>query len=180
MNDYKNFCEYVATPKLTPGRLAARIILMIVYTAFVAVYSLIFWLMLGLWPLMILLPFIMYAAIRITWKYTVVEYEYSIEAGELRVAAIYNGSARRTKLRTSIPEMTLISPYTAESSVALNKGDIAEVKNYAASGDGESAYLCIYPDKKRGKKCAVIIETTPEAERILRFCNPTAFVKAQR
>ena len=178
MNDYKNFCEYVAVPQLTPKRLFTRVLLMAFYTAFTVVYTFAFWLVLGLWELMILLPFIMLAIIRLTWKYTVVEYEYLIEAGELRVAAIYNKSLRRVKLRVSIPEMTLISPYNADSTP--EKYGVDEVKSYAASKNSESAYICVYPDKKRGRRCAVIIETIPEAQRILRLCNPGAFTCAHR
>ncbi len=180
MNDYKNFCEYIAAAEMTPKKLLARVFLMLFYTVFVAVYTFAFLLILGLWELMLLLPFIMLAMIRLTWKYTVVEYEYSIEAGELRVAAIYNKTSRRVKLRVSVPEMTLIAPYDEHSRNMLERGDIDEVKDYSASKDSESVYVCIYPDKKRGKKRAVIIETTPEAQRILRLCNPTAFTASYR
>ena len=180
MNDYKNFCEYVAAPEMTPKRLLVRVLLMIFYTVFVAVYTFAFWLALGLWELMILLPFIMLAMIKLTWKYIVVEYEYSIEAGELRVAAIYSKTARRVKLRVNVPEMLLIVPFNDDSRRMLDRGDIDEVKYYAASKDSESACVCIYPDKKRGKKRAVIIETTPEAQRILRICNPSAFTVSHR
>ena len=180
MNDYKNFCEYVAVPEITLKRLLVRVVLIIFYTVFTAVYTFAFWLMLGLWELMILLPFIMLALIRLTWKYTIVEYEYSIEAGELRVAAIYNGTSRRTKLRVNIPEMTLIAPYDNVSLNTIERGDVDDVKYYASSKDSESAYVCIYPDKKRGKKRAAIIETTPEAQRILRLCNSTAFTSFHR
>ncbi len=180
MNDYKNFCEYVAAAELTSKKLLARVLLMIFYTVFVAVYTFAFWLILGLWELMILLPFIVFSMIKLTWKYTVVEYEYSIEAGELRVAAIYNKSSRWVKLRVSLSEMTLIAPFDKRSREMLGKGDIDEVKDFSASKWSESAYLCIYHDKKRSKKRAVIIETTTEAQRILKLCNPSAFTSSQR
>ncbi len=180
MNDYKNFCEYVVRPEMTASVRLLRVFLITLYTLFIAVYSVGFWLILGLWTLMILLPFIMYAIIRITWKFTVIEYEYAIEAGELTVALIYNGAKRKVKVRASIPEMTLIAPYDAKSKHTLEKSDIDEVKYYIESKESERAYVCIYPDKKRGKKRAVVIETTPEALRILRLCNSTAFTASHR
>lgn len=176
MNDYKNFCEYTVRPKLTSSRKLARVLLIALYTVLVTVYTVIFWLMLGLWTLMILLPFIMYAIIKFTWKFTDVEYEYAMEAGELSVAYIYSGIARHVKCRADITEMTLITPYNEHSMHMLDKNDILEVKYYIASEESEDAYMCVLPDKKRGKKRAVIIETTPEARRILRLCNPSAFV----
>ena len=176
MNDYKNFCEYSIRPELTLTRKLTRVLLIVFYTLLVTVYTAVFWLMLRLWTLMILLPFIMYAIIRLTWKFTDVEYEYAIEAGELSIAYIYSGAARRVKYRADITEMTLIAPYNEQNSHMLNKNDIYEIKYYTASKNSEEAYLCISPDKKRGKKRAVIIETTPEARRILRLCNPSSFV----
>lgn len=180
MNDYKNFCEYAVHPKVTTSIWLLRILLITLYTLFIAVYSVVFWLILGLWTLMILLPFIMYAIIRITWKFTVIEYEYAIEAGELCVAVIYNGSKRCVKARASISEMTLIAPYDAKSQYTLEKRDIDEVKYYIESKESENAYVCIYPDKKRGKKRALVIETTPEALRIFKLCNSAAFTALHR
>ncbi len=175
MNDYKNFTEYVVRPEDTPRTKLLRVFLICAYTVFSAVYLFIFWALLQGLALVLLLPFLLFAIYKLTWRFTRAEYEYAIEAGELTVAVIYGGATRRVKCRVYLPEATLIAPYDGERERMLVKGDVADVKIYADEGS-ESAYVCVYPDQKHGKKYALIFETTAEAQRILRICNPVAFV----
>lgn len=174
MNDYKNFTEYVVRLEPTTKNTLARVMLICAYSIFSAVYLFIFWLVLEGLALVILLPFLLFAIVKLTWRFTCVEYEYAIEAGELTVAAIYGGSTRRVKCRVYLPEATLIAPYDAAREQMLATGDISRVKCFANEGS-ESAYVCVYPDRKHGKKYALIFETNAEAQRILRLCNPVAF-----
>ncbi len=175
MNDYKNFCEYSYVPESGARLKVAQIGLVCLYTAFTLLYLIIFWGLFRALALVIMLPFILLAIIKVTWKYTDKEYEILVEAGEMTVAAIYGGVTRRVKKRIYIPEMTLIAKYT-ESRVAMVKGGgVSEVSNYGGSTDGENSFVCVYPDTKQGKKCAVIIDTNDELRRILRLCNPAAF-----
>ena len=174
MNDYKNFTEYVVRPEPTAKNTLARVMVICAYSVFTAVYLFIFWVLLQGLALVILLPFLLFAIIKLTWRFVCVEYEYSIEAGELTVAAIYGGATRRVKCRVYLPEATLIAPYDASRERMLEKDDISTVKRFA-SEDSESAYVCVYPDKKHGKKRALVFETNAEAQRILRLCNPVAF-----
>lgn len=174
MNDYKNFTEYVVRKNPTAKNTLARILLICAYTMFSAVYLFIFWAILRGIALVILLPFLLFAIFKLTWRFTCVEYEYAIEAGELVVAAIYGGATRRVKCRVYLPEATLIAPYDGTREQMLAKNDISDVKRFA-NADSEDAYVCVYPDAKHGKKCALIFETNAEAQRILRLCNPVAF-----
>lgn len=174
MNDYKNFTEYVVRPEDTAKTKLLRVFLICAYTIFSAVYLFVFWAILEGIALVLLLPFLLFAIYKLTWRFTRVEYEYAIEAGELTVAAIYGGATRRVKCRVYLPEATLIVPYDSTREQMLAKNDISEVKRFA-NEDSESAYVCVYPDAKHGKKCALIFETNAEAQRILRLCNPVAF-----
>lgn len=175
MNEYRNFTEYVVRPETTSSSRLLKIILICAYTIFAAVYLWIFWLNFRALALLIMLPFLMYAIVKVTWRFTSVEYEYAIEAGELTVSVIYSGTSRRVKCRAYLPEATLIAPYDRDSKLMLEKRDISDVKCYIAAEDSDSAYVCVCPDKKRGRNCAVIFETNTEMQRIMRICNPTAF-----
>ena len=177
MNDYKNFCEYSTRPEITGKTVLIKALLLILYTLFCLVYLWIFGLNFRAWALIIMLPFIMYAIIKITWRRTDVQYEFLIEAGELSIAKIYGNSSRRVKAKAYIPEMTLIAPYAGEGERALSARDIVSVKNYAASKNSEGAWVCVYPDRDKGKKHALIIETNEEMRRILHLCNPSATVR---
>ena len=176
MNDYKNFCEYVVRPQASAGVKAAKVLLVTGYTIFTLLYLWIFGLNFRSWAMCILLPFILFAIIRVSWRYTSVEYEYTIEAGELAVAAIYSGAARRTRIRMQVPEMTVIAPYNEQSARWTEAPDIVGTMIFA-DPDSPDAYLCVAPDPSKGKKRAVVIETNEEKRRILRLCNPAAFRK---
>ncbi len=180
MNDYKNFTEYVVKPEMTAKIKLARVLLISAYTVFTAVYLFIFWVLLEGVALLILLPFILFAIVKLTWRFTCPEYEYIIEAGELLVAVIYGGAARRVKCRVSLPDATLIAPFDNERERVLNAPDISDVKRYCASEKNDNAYICVYPAKNGSKKRALIFDTTPEAQRIMRICNPSAFISSGR
>lgn len=174
MNDYKNFCEYVIRPQSTAKNSLAKGMLLTLYTVFCLAYIFIFWVLLNMWTLLILLPFLLFALIKLTFRYVNVVYDVSLEAGELTVAAIHGGATRRVKCRVYVPEMTLAAPYS-EGARALEAKDVAEIRGFTASGTGEDTWVFVYPDKKRGKKRALIIDTTPELLRAMRVCNPALF-----
>lgn len=180
MNDYRNFTEYVVKPEMTAKTKLLRVFLICAYTLFSTVYLWIFWLNFRALALLIMLPFLLFAIVKLTWRFTSVEYEFLIEAGELTVAVIYGGATRRVRCRIELPKATLIAQYDIERARMLDRGDIENVKRFTARDNSDSAYVCIYPEKKGSKKSALIFDTTPEAQRIMRICNPHAFVSSYR
>lgn len=175
MNDYKNFCEYVIRPEPSFKNKLAKSVLIALYTLFCLAYTFIFLVLLEMWILLILLPFLLFAFYRLTWKYVNTEYDVALEVGELTVAKVYGGASRRVKCRVYVPDMTLAAPYS-EGAYALEARDISEVRGFTASGHGEDTWVFVYPDKKRGKKHALVIDTTPELLRAMRVCNPSLFI----
>lgn len=178
MNDYKNFCEYSFIPENNSKQKIVKIALCCLYTVFAFVYLFIFGVILKSLALIILLPFLVFALVKVTWKYVNKEYEILVEAGEMTVAVIYGASKRRTKKRIYIPDMTLIEKYNERHDAMINSGKISDVESYIISPESSWLWICVYPDVKRGKKHAVIIDTNEELIRILRLCNPVAFVKS--
>lgn len=180
MNDYRNFTEYVVKPDPTGKTKLLRVFLISAYTLFSAVYLWIFWLNFRALALLIMLPFLLFAIVKLTWRFTSAEYEFLIEAGELTVAVIYGGATRKVKCRIELSRATLIAPYDNERARMLERGDMESVKRFTESESSDNAYICIYPEKKGSKKSALIFDTTPEAQRILRLCNPSAFVSSYK
>ncbi len=173
MNDYKNFCEYVTKPKPTSAMIVIKSLLIMMYALFGMLYLWFFCLNLRSLAMLILFPFLMFAMIRVTWRLVQIEYEFAVEAGELKVAVILGGAARRTKCRVQISDMSLIAP---EATANVKVDDFTECRRYADEGS-ENAYLCVFPDKAAGKKRAIVIETNEEMRRILRLGNPSVFRK---
>lgn len=174
MNEHKSFTEYVVRPSDTPKIRFWRVALITIYTVFSAAYLFVFGLLFHAIALVVLYPFLLYALIKLTWRFVRVEYEYAIEAGMLTVAAIYGGATRRVKCRVELSDATLIAPYDESRKNILYKEKISEVKRYAEPESG-SAFVCIYEDKKHERRCAVIFEVTDEAKRLLRLANPGAY-----
>ena len=180
MNDYKNFTEYVIKPRTTPKTVLARVLLIAAYALFSVGYLFLFWILLHGVALVILLPFILFAIFKLTWRYTCPEFEYVIEAGELLIAVIYGGVSRRAKCRVTLSDATLIAPFDSEREKLLSGDGIAEVETFRESDESDSAYICVYSKKNGAKKCAVIFDTTIEAQRIMRICAPSAFVSSYK
>ena len=148
--------------------------LITIYTVLSAAYLFVFGLLLHAVALVVLYPFLLYALIKLTWRFVRVEYEYSIEAGTFTVAVIYGGATRRVKCRVELSDAILIAPYDESRQSILEKEKISDIKRFAEEGS-DTAFVCVWEDKKHERKCAVIFETTDEAKRLLRLANPGAF-----
>lgn len=171
MNDGKIFCEHTVRVKNKARLNILRIVLAAAYTLITLAYVVFFYLMLRQWQLLLLLPFIMYALISLTWRFTMPEYEYSVEAGVLTIAVIYGGRTRRVRFTAELSEATRISKCDRR---ALESRDIVSIKDLSVSGDGDSVWCAVFPDKSSGKKNAVIFETNEALQRALRLSNPSA------
>lgn len=170
MNDYRNFCEFVKRPDDSARLRTLRAVLMTIYTVITLAYIVFFYFMLRQWQLLLLLPFIMYALIALTWRFTKPEYEYSIEAGTLTIAIIYGGKSRRVRCSLDLTKATRISEFKPG---LVNSRDVVSAKDYSAGGE----VWCVFmPDRDSGKKQAVIFSVNDEMKRIMKLCNPPAVV----
>lgn len=168
MNEYRNFCEFSKKNDDSPRSKTLRIVLMSVYTVFTLVYVVLFYLMLKQWQLLILLPFILYGLIALTWHFTKPEYEYSIAGGELSISVIYGGRSRKIKFSGDLTKATRISAF--ERNIADSR-DIASVKDYSAGGEVWSA---VFPED--GRKMLVVFSVDDRMKHALKICNPSAVV----
>ena len=169
MNDYRNFCEFAKKPDDSAKVRTLRIALMSVYTVVTLAYIVFFYIILRQWQLLLLLPFIMYALIALTWRFTKPEYEYSIEAGELTVAVIYGGRSRRVKCTADLTKATRVSEFQPG---LANSRDVSEVKDFSAGGE----VWCVFMPDDNGKKRLIVISVNDEMKRIMKLCNPSAVV----
>lgn len=165
MNEYRNFCEFSKTAENTPKLKMLRVILMAFYTLFTLAYFIFFYLVLGQWQLLILLPFIIYAMIAFGWKFTKPEYEYSVVSGELTIAVIYGGKSRKVKFTGDLGKATRISEYNG---AAISR-DNSNVKDFGAGGE---VWCAVFQGE--GQKTVVIFSVNDKLKRALKIANPTA------
>ena len=129
-------------------------------------------------PLVALAPVALWIAVFLTWRYTKVEYEYSITSGILTLSEIYGGRSRKVITEFKLKDCCKIAPLSE-----FGKRDEAETDvTYSALGDKDSpnAYFASYDDEK-GRRCVVFFEATEKALKICRFYNPsqTKIMKVQ-
>ena len=141
MNEHKSFCEYIVTPETGAKGMLLRVVLMLIYALVAAGYTFFFWILLGQWQPLILLPFIIYALINITWRFVMVEYEFAVEAGELTVAKIYGKKTRRKRFSADISDFTVIRPLDSDSRKLADAPDTELLDLSGTSGQrGPDAY----------------------------------------
>ncbi len=178
MNDQKSFCEYTVTPEPSFAVKLGRVGLLTLYTLLTVIWLYIFALVSLTWVMLLLLPFVLYALITLTWRYVRYDFEYAVEGGELTISKIFDGRSRRTVYRAEIADFVKVLPYLEEKAI-LTSGEFADVAEFTACEESESAWIGILNDKKSGKRKAVIFEASPDMLRLMRHSNPSALHAAR-
>ena len=149
-------------------------LLMFFYTALTFGYIFLFWIKLGQWQPLILLPFIIIALINLTWKYVRVEYEFSAEVGVLTISEIYDGRSRRQKLALEVSEIEEAGRCDESARERLSARGLERIRDFSQSPDSAGAWYAVWRDKNNVRQ-AVIFESDDELLRLLRLWNPSVF-----
>ncbi len=171
MNEFQTY-EVTTHQKIYGAWLLKRIALIVAYVAYVLAA-----LVVGLTtkitvPLLALVPVTLWMIIFFTWRYTDVDYEYSMTSGYLTFSIIYGSRTRKQIFQVQIKAITLIAPYTDEYYERARRY-APQVEYYALSSkNAENAYFALF-ENKDGKKSIFIFETTDRALSIFKFYNST-------
>lgn len=173
MNEFSTY-EYVVTrknkgtQKLLPALLIAGYIIFAVLALAFAVSS-----KLGA-PLVALAPLALLLIIFLTWRYTKIEYEYSITSGVLTFSEIYGGKSRKVITEFRLKDCTVIAPLSDPAKREYANGYDAEISYVALSQkNAPNGYFAAYENEK-GKRCIFFFEATEKALKICRFYNSAA------
>ena len=174
MNEFQTY-EVTTHQKIYGIWLIKRITLVFIYIAFV-IAALLF----GFWsrisvPLLAFIPIALWMLIFVTWRYTDVDYEYSLTSGYLTFSAIYGSRSRKKHFETQIKSMALIAPYSDDYFERV-KAYSPEIEYYALSSkNSENAYFALF-ENSDGKKSIFIFEADDRALHIFKFYNSSATV----
>lgn len=175
MNEFETY-EYVVAEGRT-GRLRLRKALLIAGYVLFAAVMLLFAAASRLGaPLVALTPFALALLIFLTWRYTKVEFEYSITSGEMTVSKILGGRTRRELISFHLRDCVVIAP--PEDRAWREKGGAFHTLPRISAlsvKDAPDAYLAAFEDAN-GRRGAVCFEATQKALRICHFYNPSATV----
>jgi hypothetical protein len=116
LNEFSTY-EMAVTQKIEGKWIAARAGLILFYTAYVLGLLLVAFRTRILVPLFALIPITLWIIVFFTWRYTDVDYEYSITSGELTFSKIFGNRSRRRALTLLLRDAVRIAPLdNAESS----------------------------------------------------------------
>ena len=110
------------------------------------------------------------AACVYTRRFTRIEYEYVILAGEFNVTIVYDSRARKDLIKgAKISEMHKIVPYHTNEKL-LEAPDINKVLYYCSDLEHPDLYLVIYDDKSKGKT-GVVFNSSRKFAQTMKFYN---------
>lgn len=177
-NASSNFVNYGVKKKTDGPLIVKKLLLIIGYTLFVAVFAAFcFGLILPVKipPLFAFVILFTCVLVFFTWRYVQVEYEYIILDGEFKMLEIFGAKQMRELCRVRVSAMNIIAPYSGEHKTAA---DAIPVENRIMSISSPSAsdiYYAVYKNSE-GTDCAVFFEATEKTLKVLRYYNSDTVV----
>lgn len=165
--------EYVVAKK-GKNVTVKKTLLIIFYVIYVIVAFVVGGITKFLLPCLALVPLSLWIIVFFTWRYAKVEYEYSINSGELTFSEIYGGRSRRVVTSFKLKDCTLIAPLNDEYSDQAKRYGAERSYFALSSSDAPDAYFAEYT--VGGKKCIFYFEATARTLKICRFYNSCATV----
>lgn len=182
MNEFSTY-EFVVSQKIEGKWLAARVGLVALYITYVVGLLLIGLRTRILVPLLALTPLSLWIIVFFTWRYTAVDYEYSITSGELTFSKIFGNRSRRRQLTIHLRDAVRIAPldngeHSARAEAWRPEREYSAISSLAAPDIYYILFEHEYKEGKKAKKCRSIFyfEATNRALQICRFYNPSATV----
>ena len=180
MHEFSAF-EHCVRQKLTAKWVAMRVALVLFYVLFViAVFTAGLFVRIA-WPLFALIPLLLWILVFVTWRYTNVEYEYTITSGKLTFSKIYGNRSRKRMFEMDLRDAVLIAPlddntYSARATSYRPERSFEGVSSFQAP----NIYMLLFElgAKKRADKRRAIFyfEATKKSLSICRFYNQSATV----
>ena len=179
MNEFLTY-EYVIPQKIEGKWIWAKAGLLTLYIS-LAIAALLIGIQTRLMvPLIALLPVALWILVFCTWRYTNVEYEYSITSGELTFCKIYGNRSRHRILTLDLRKAARIAPEDGAEHSARAAAYRPEVVHIGISGkDAKDVYYILFEEEtKKGnrKRAALYLEVTHRALQVFRFYNSPATV----
>lgn len=173
--------EHIVKQKVEGSLLARKVCLVIAY---IMLFTLPSFLVLSLCPMSLVIPLtliiasITVVAYLMTWRYTSVEFEYSIFGDTISFVSIYGKKSRKGKLELPIKNFSEIGKYTDAAEKHLEEVVIDKDYLFISHLLAEHLYYGLFDDD--GEKCIVYFEATDKAISLLKKYNPSAFRAHER
>lgn len=169
--------EYAVAEAKSKTLLLKQIALIAAYILWALIFFLVGTLTRLLVPFLALIPLTVWIFVFLTWRYTQVEYEYSLFAGKLVVTKILGRRTRKKLAEVNIRDLAAVFPYE-NVNVARAENWGAKISIYAASSlSAPSLYLALWQDEESAKKYLLCFEPDEKTLKIMKYYNMSAFAK---
>lgn len=160
-----------------PPRMRRVVLALVGYAAYIPVALLV-----GMYFRWFTLGYLLTAAavlaivVALTWKYTSLEYEYSITGGIMTLSRIYGGRLRRRLADITVKDASLIAPFEGDYIAQAERYAPERTVDLTADLQHPSVYIMLYEtaEKRRG---ILYFEATDKALRLLSHHNRATVVK---
>lgn len=170
--------DYTVNKKVEGKYLVARILMILGYVVFGAVYF--FGMAIAhLYPLMAFIILLEWILIFFTWRYVSIEYKYETVSGGIKFFTVYGGKKKKLLLEKRIKEFSAIAPYNADARASLSQMGVTVKHSCIRSAKSDvDCFYAIYETEK-GKE-AIVFEATHASLKILKFYNPNTVIAETR
>lgn len=149
-------------------------ILMIVIYALIAFVGLLALIKFGFKPqIIVLIPLLLVAIVKLTWRYTQTEYEYSFLAGTATVSKIFGNSSRRTVVELEIRSIISLSVYDSKKMARIASEGGKKIINSLPHKNCQNPCVCVFEDDKK-EKIYLILDCDELTAKIFKFFAPSA------
>ena len=136
------------------------------------------------WALFSLLPLSLWLLVFITWRYTSIEYEYTVDAGVFTLSVIYGKRSRKKVTELSLAEAVRIAPLDNAAEAARATAWRPEKEFCAVSSFSAPAVFFILFESDGGKggekrRAILYFEADKRLLDVCRVVNPSATVILQ-
>ncbi len=149
---------------------------------FVSVYvlSVIAWLVFGLATkefivAIVLIPITLGILIFITWRYTSVEYEYTVVSNTMTISVIYGKKSRKRILEVPLRDVVMIALLDDDTEKRAEKFSPHGVVSACSDINNENIYVILY--EQDGERNVVYIDMTDDMLKCLKRINPSACIR---
>ena len=161
-----NYAEFAVSRKSDGKIRLQRLLFILLYIAFAAVYCFVFLVLVKMGPVIAILPLFLLIIWFFTWKLTKMEYMYIVTQGYLHIY-VYNGyNNAKEVLKEKLSENEGIYPAKDEDYKKIASGCDAEL-DYSAGKNTEDRYFAVF--QMNGKKTAVYFTASSKLLTVMRY-----------
>ena len=146
-NEGTGYSEYTVKRLHDKTLKRKKLLLVLIYIAFAAVFCTVFLVLVKMPPVIAALPLFLWILCFFTWKYTNIEYTYVTCKGELYIYRVNGYGKAKEVFRRRIADAEIIAPAGGEYGEKEN-GNFAKVLDYSSCMCSENLYFAVYGDTK--------------------------------